>query len=106
MYAMNVNYPKSDDSTFDADYYLNSHIPLVAKLMADHGFKGYVLHEGKGSAPGDNEQSYAGVELLFDSAESLQGGLAANGPEIMSDISNYTNVAPEVSYSNATVNLF
>ena len=105
MYAMTVNYPISDDSNFDADYYRQSHIPLCSRLLADHGYQGHILHGGKGESPGASDQSYATVELLFDSLGSLQAGLAAHGAEITGDIPNYTNVRPQVSFSQVDLNL-
>jgi len=105
MYAMTVNYPKSEDSSFNADYYHNEHMPLCARLLAEHGYQGHILHAGKGAKPGASDKSYATVELLFDSLQSLQAGLGAHGAEITGDIPNYTNVQPEVSFSEVIVDL-
>lgn len=105
MYAMTVNYPKSDNSTFDADYYHQTHMALCARLLKDHGYQGHVLHAGRGAQPGANDQSHVTVELLFDSQESLQSGLAAHGAEITGDVPNYTNVRPEISFSEVSISL-
>lgn len=105
MYAMTVNYPKSDNSSFDADYYHQTHMPLCARLLNDYGYQGHVLHAGKGAQPGTSDQSYVTVELLFNSLESLQSGLGAHGAEITGDVPNYTNVRPEVSFSEVNISL-
>ena len=105
MYALTVNYPVSDNSTFDMGYYQQSHIPLCGKLLADYGYQGYILHTGPGAAPGSQDLSYARIELIFDSAQSLQAGLDANGAEITADIANYTNVKPQMSFSDVSVEL-
>lgn len=105
MYSLTVNYPISEGSTFDMDYYQHSHMPLVAKLLADYGYQGYVLHTGVGAGPASQELAHSRVELIFDTPESLQAGLAAKSAEIMADIPNYTNINPEMSFSDVSVEL-
>jgi hypothetical protein len=40
---------------------------------------------------------------MFESAEQMQGGLAAAGAEINGDIPNYTNVKPRMSFGEISV---
>ena len=32
---MTILYPKTEDSTFDMDYYTSTHMPMVAKAFGD-----------------------------------------------------------------------
>ena len=43
MYCVTVTYPKSEGSNFNYDYYVQNHISLCARLLAQHGYLGYVL---------------------------------------------------------------
>lgn len=103
MYCLTVSYPKGEDTKFDFDYYRDTHIPLCARLLADHGYKGYVLRTEEGKGPGSGDLTYASIDLMFESAEQMQGGLAAAGAEINGDIPNYTNVKPRMSFGEIQV---
>lgn len=105
MYALHVNYPRTADSKFDTDYYLNKHLPLCAQALEGHGYKGYVVHGVTGSAPGGDDKSWGGVSLLFESLDALQGALAEAGPVMGADVPNYTDVTPTMSFSEVNVSL-
>ena len=105
MYCMTVTYPVGEDTHFDYDYYQATHMPLCARLLADHGYRGVVMRNNSGKGPGSGGLSYVSVDLLFESLEQLQAGLAAGGKEITADIPNYTNVQPQMSFSEASVEL-
>ena len=79
MYCMTVTYPVGEDTHFDYDYYQATHMPLCARLLADHGYRGVVMRNNSGKGPGSGGLSYVSVDLLFDSLEQLQAGLAAGG---------------------------
>ncbi len=105
MYCLTVVYPKGENTHFDMAYYQDTHIPLCARLLADHGYKGYVLRLSEGKGPESADLNYATVDLVFESAEQLQNGLASAGAEINSDVPNYTNVKPRMSFGEITLNI-
>ena len=41
MIKVSVLYPNSDSATFDMDYYLNTHLPLVAELVGEALLSGH-----------------------------------------------------------------
>ena len=41
--------------------------------------------------------------LLFDSVDAFQSAFVAHAPEIMGDISNYTNIQPIVQISEVKI---
>ncbi len=49
MIRVSVLYPKTDESTFDMDYYVTKHGPLVEKLLAPLGMVTLEADEGLGS---------------------------------------------------------
>jgi uncharacterized protein (TIGR02118 family) len=105
MYCLTVTYPKSEGSSFDLDYYRDKHVPLCARLFADHGFRGAVLRSAEGRGPGSADLNHASVDLLFDSQEQLQAALAAGGQEVSADVVNYTDVKPRMSFGEVSLEL-
>ena len=70
----------------------NRHIVLVRQLLGD-AVK--VLEVDQGVASSQDPVPFLAIgHLWFDSVEDFQAGLAAQGPAIMADIANYTNVEP------------
>jgi uncharacterized protein (TIGR02118 family) len=103
MYCVTVTYPKSEGSSFNYDYYVQNHIPLCAELLAPHGYLGHVLRSNQGEAPGSDELSYASIDLLFESQQQMEAGLAETGESIIADLANYTNVNTQMSFSELTL---
>ncbi len=100
MIKVSVFYPHSDGAGFDMDYYQNKHIPMVAELTGD-ACKGTSIDSGlAGGAPGQPPTYVAIGHLLFDSVEAFQGAFAPHASQIMSDIPNYTSIAPIIQISN------
>lgn len=80
-------YPKTDDSTFDMDYYTSTHMPMLAAALGDacKGWGATTVKSGDWEAIG---WCHAESQEAFDAA------MAAKGAEIMGDVPNYTNVQP------------
>jgi len=99
MIKLSVMYPNGDGKTFDMNYYLNTHIPLVAKLLGD-AVKGATVEEGLvGVAPGSTATYAAMGNIYFDSMESFQNSFGPNAPQILGDLPNFTNAEPVVQLS-------
>jgi uncharacterized protein (TIGR02118 family) len=91
MFKMSVLYPRSDDSTFDMDYYRDKHVPLVNRVIGPERAEIDHVVDGPYMAVG---------HFYFASQEALQAGL--NGPDVgeaMADVPNYTNVQPQIQIS-------
>jgi uncharacterized protein (TIGR02118 family) len=90
MIRVSVFYPAGDGTTFDHDYYRNTHVPMCTKAWnvkaeIDKGTSGPYA---------------AAVHFFFDSPEKVQAAMA--GPEIgaiMADLPNYTNTQPVIQTS-------
>jgi uncharacterized protein (TIGR02118 family) len=91
MIKVTVSYPKGEGSSFDHDYYSNTHIPLCKQVFnpvrteVDKGIDGPAV---------------AGVSFYFDSMEAMQA--AFGNPrmgDVMADMANYTNIAPAMQVS-------
>jgi uncharacterized protein (TIGR02118 family) len=99
MIKVSVLYPGRAGSTFDMDYYLNRHIPMVlAKLGA--ACKTAAVEQGfAGATPGSPPAFTAMGHLYFDSVEAFQAAFGPHAGEIMGDIPNFTNVQPTIQVS-------
>ena len=89
MISVVIMYPKTEDSTFDMDYYKSTHMPMLADALGDacQGWGAMTAKGGKWAAMG---------WAMVDSQEAFDAAMAAHGAKIMADVANYTNVAPEL----------
>lgn len=90
-----VLYPNDDDITFDMDYYLATHMPLVQEKFGKHGLKKWeVLQYGPGG-DGSKPKYAVGATLIFDSPEDLGKALGSEDAKpVFGDIPNFTNKQP------------
>lgn len=85
-----VAYPRKDGATFDKDYYLSTHMPLVEKHWKKHGLKSYAVSELNADGP----YTYT-VVIEFESHEGFAAaGQDPNTKEVMDDVKNFSNEAP------------
>lgn len=103
MIKVSVMYPSTEGARFDHDYYRDSHMPLVQKLMGD-ACKFYTVDKGlSGGAPGD-PATYVGMcHIYCESVESFQSGFGPHAKEILADIPNYTDIQPVMQVSEVVV---
>lgn len=99
MTKVSVLYPNGEGKNFDMDYYCNTHIPLVGKLLGD-ALKSATVEKGlAGGAPGSNAP-FAGMgNMYFDSVEDFGNAFGPNAEEIMGDLPNFTNIEPIIQIS-------
>jgi len=95
MISVVILYPKSDDSTFDMDYYSGKHMPMLADAIGEN-CKGWGV-----SAPGAKYHAVGWV--MVESKDAWNSTLAEHGAAIMGDVPNYTNVNPELIVGDVVV---
>ena len=100
MIKVSVLYPQKDGASFDINYYVNSHMPMVRQKLGA-ACKGVAVEQGlAGAAPGTAPAYAAMGHLLFDSVESFQAAFGPHAATIMADIPNYTNIEPVIQVSD------
>lgn len=89
MIAVTILYPRTDDSSFDMDYYCATHMPMLAEAFGEHcqGWGAANIAKGNYAAMG---------WAVVDSQEAFNAAMAEHGAKIMGDVPNYTNVQPEL----------
>lgn len=95
MLSVHILYPKTDDSTFDMDYYCSTHMPMLADALGDacKGWGATKVGSGEWEAIG-----WCHVE----SQEAFDAAMAAKGADIIGDVPNYTNVRPQMVIGEVT----
>jgi len=100
MIKVSVMYPNGVDVEFDAEYYKNSHLPMVSKLVGS-ALKGLELDLGVGGrAPGEAAPFVAIAHLKFDDVASFQAAFGPHAATFAADVKNYSNVQGEIQISD------
>lgn len=103
MIKVSVMYPNGPDRTFDMDYYLDSHVPMVAEKLGA-AVKGASVDQGLGGPePGSTPAYLAMGHLLFESVEVFQESFGPHAPQILGDIPNFTNAQPTIQISEVKI---
>lgn len=95
MATVSVVYPRASGTTFDYDYYQNTHLPLVVQRWADAGLVSGEALLGKSAADGSDAPFFAIGIIHFESSDALRAALSGEyAPEVIGDIRNFTDVQP------------
>ncbi len=95
-YTVQAIYPAGEGKSFDWDYYMATHIPMVREIFGRHQLTGISISEGIGGpGPGVPPGYFAITTMRFPDESSLQAALAEAGP-LLEDIPNFTTTAPEI----------
>lgn len=93
MASLVVSYPLHEGATFDADYYRDTHIPLVEASWRECGLTGAEI-----LWPADNTQPNAAMVVLrFRNAGAIDAAMASPATgAVMADIANFTDIQPSI----------
>ena len=103
MIRVNVLYPGGEGKTFDLDYYLSTHIPLVESSCAPYIREVDVEAGVSGGAPGQDPTYVVLAHLTFDSVEDFQTAFGSAGAALMEDVPKFTNIVPVMQVSEVKV---
>jgi uncharacterized protein (TIGR02118 family) len=100
MIRISVLYPNEPGKRFDLNYYTHKHMMLVAERLKSFGLVRTEVDKGlAGGAPGAPAPYVCIGQVYFDSVDAFQKGMSTHGKEIMADIPNYTDIAPQIQIS-------
>ncbi|MFN3991100.1 MAG: EthD family reductase [Erythrobacter sp.] len=88
-----VSYPRHEGARFDADYYRDTHIPLVERAWGPVGMTGAQI-----LWPADNAQPHAAMVVLsFASSAAIDAALGSPAtPEVLGDVAKFTDIQPVI----------
>jgi uncharacterized protein (TIGR02118 family) len=99
MIRVNVLYPNNSGASFDMNYYLSKHMPMVQQKLGA-ALKGMTVDQGlNGGMPGIEAAHRVITSLMFDSAEAFERAFLPAAAEIQGDIPRFTNIAPVIQVS-------
>lgn len=86
-----VTYPTTSGATFDADYYLGTHMPLVDRHFGPHGMSG-----ARVLLPEKDDAAYAAITMIdFPDMDALRAALGSpEGAEVSADVANFSSITP------------
>lgn len=97
MITVSILYPQADGTTFDMDYYTNTHMPMLAKHLGE-------ACQGWGVADVMGNDYHAMAWAVVTSADAFQATMQEHGAEIIGDVANYTNTAPVMLMGEVVAN--
>jgi uncharacterized protein (TIGR02118 family) len=103
MIRVSVFYPNAPGKRFDHIYFATKHLPMVMERFRGFGMLRYEVDQGLAGRGGRPAPLVAAAHLYFHAVADFQKGIAAHGPELRGDISNYTDISPDVQISEIVV---
>lgn len=99
MIKVSIFYPHTANASFDINYYVTKHMPMVRDKLGS-ACKGMAIDQGVGGgAPGTPPTYVAIGHFLCESVQAFQAAFGPHAKEIMADIPNYTKSQPIVQFS-------
>lgn len=99
MIKVSILYPAGEGKTFDMNYYVTKHMPLVKELLGD-SLKALGIDKPiSGRGPNDPAPYMAIGHLYFETVAAYQNSMAPHRERIVGDIPNYTNITPTIQIS-------
>jgi uncharacterized protein (TIGR02118 family) len=100
MIKVAVLYENKPGSSFDMDYYMSQHIPLVQRLLGPALQKVTVETGLSGGAPGSPAAYRVIANLYFESVEAFGAAFGPVAAEVQSDVANYSSLEPVVQVND------
>ena len=97
---VSVLYPNEEGKHFDVDYYRDSHMILVDKLLTPYGMLDYGIDGGiAGGEPGAPAPFTCIGWMTYSTIEEFQEAFADNADQLFADVPNFTDIAPVIQIS-------
>ena len=94
--TITVLYENVDDATFNLNYYLSAHMPLVDQKFKPFGIKGWRVLKAVGTPFGGKPAYSIIANLEFETADQFRAAVAAEGGTVFGDVPNFSNKDPVV----------
>jgi len=102
MIRVSVLYPNKPGSRFDADYYVNVHMPMAGRLLGQ-AIKGMTAEIGVAAVNPDEAAPFAAIAgFICETVEAFMQAFTPVSGQLQKDIPNYTNIEPILQFSDLT----
>lgn len=102
MVRITILYPNKAGSRFDVEYYLNTHMPMSARLLGA-AVKAITVEIGR-PRPGGEEAPFAAIcGFACETVEDFMGAFAPVAAELQGDIPKYTDIDPVIQFSDIRI---
>lgn len=92
LYKVVVYYPKTDSTKFDMDYYVNNHMPMMAKILGSN-LHYYEIDNGDADS-NPNAPYVAAGSFYIEDIKQFTDSVSASRGAVGNDIPKYSNVSP------------
>jgi uncharacterized protein (TIGR02118 family) len=102
MVKVSVLYPNKPGSRFDIEYYLNTHMPMSARLLGD-AIKAITVEIGR-PAPGGEPAPFAAIcGFTCETVDDFMNAFTPVAGELQGDIPQYTDIEPVIQISDIRI---
>lgn len=100
MIRVTVAFPQEEGKTFNWDYFLNNHGPLVHENLSTRGLVSIEVDRGI-SAPDPSAPPpfVAMAHLNFNTVDEVHEAFKEVGRAVVGDIANFTDISPTIQIS-------
>jgi len=103
MVKITVLYPNKAGSHFDVEYYLNTHMPMSARLLGP-AVKAISVEIGRDGATPEAEPPFAAIcGFTCETVEDFMGAFGPVADQLQGDIPKYTNIEPIIQISDIRI---
>ena len=105
MIKISILYPNTQNTRFDMDYYLNTHMPMsIERLSRSEGFQSVSVERGLHGNPPETPPAYVAMyHYVFDTFEKFLETFLPHAELLQGDIANYTDVSPVIQISEVKI---
>ena len=94
---VSVYYPNTAGKHFDVEYYRDSHMVLVDKLLKPYGLLETGIEKGLAGGEPNQPAPYVCIGFMtYNSVEDFQKGFEVHAPELFADVPNFTDIEPVI----------
>ncbi len=96
-------YPRQEGKTFNLNYYIHTHLPMVWQKFSPFGLRRIEVDKGIEKPGGGASPFFAIGYLYFDTLTDFQECFASVGSEVISNICMYTDVKPLIQVGEVII---
>jgi uncharacterized protein (TIGR02118 family) len=104
MVKVTVLYPNKPGSHFDVDYYLDTHMPMSARLLGP-AIKSISIEIGRSGPSPDDQPPFAAIcGFTCETVQAFTDAFLPVAGQLQGDIPKYTDIEPIIQISDIRMN--